>query len=111
MSGRAVRLTAVVWDILDVLSNATPDDPPWGLLLCEQTGHGPGTIYPALDRLLAAGMIVDHWEDPPPADRPKRRYYELTATGREWFAGAVRAHEQRRMKWLRQAPQAGTFSW
>lgn len=110
MSGSKVRFTSVVWDILDVLSNASPDDPPWGLRLCEQTGHGTGTIYPALDRLLNAGIIADRWEDPEPEDRPKRRFYELTATGKEWFAEAVRAHEQRRMKWLRQAPQTGTVS-
>ena len=104
MNGK-VRFTTVVWDILDVLSNASPDDPPWGLRLCEQTGHGPGTVYPALDRLLNAGVVTDRWEDPEPKDRPKRRFYEVTAAGRQWLAEAVQARDQRRMKWLRQAPQ------
>jgi PadR family transcriptional regulator, regulatory protein PadR len=107
MSGPNIRLTAVIWDILDVLTNAPPDDPPWGLRICEQTGYGTGTIYPALDRLMNAGYIADRWEDPPPADRPRRRYYELTATGRQWHASAVRARNERRARWARPAPQKG----
>ena len=39
----------IVMDILDVVMNAPPDSPAWGLMLCELTGHGPSTIYPALD--------------------------------------------------------------
>ena len=50
-------------DILDVLTNSPPDNPAWGPQLCEQTGYGTGTIYPALDRLLQAGLIEDRWED------------------------------------------------
>lgn len=97
----------MVWDILDVLTNAPADDPPWGLRLCEQTGHGTGTIYPALERLMDADLIVDRWEDPPPTDRPRRRFYELTSTGREWFVSAVHEREERRARWFRRARQAG----
>lgn len=89
MSGPKIKLTAVVSDILDVLANAPADDPPWGLRLCEQTGHGTGTVYPALARLLQAGMIIDRLEEPAPGDRPRRRYYTITSTGRDWFAAAV----------------------
>ncbi len=81
MSAPKIRLTAVIMDVLDVLTNSPPDDPAWGLRLCEVTGYGTGTIYPALDRLLKAGWIQDRWEDPPPPDRPARRYYFITATG------------------------------
>ena len=70
MSAPKIRLTAVIMDVLDVLTNSPPDDPAWGLRLCEVTGYGTGTIYPALDRLMKAGWITDHWEDPPPEDRP-----------------------------------------
>lgn len=110
MRSPRLRLTAVVWDVLDVLANASPDDPAWGLRLCELTGHGTGTIYPALDRLMKAGMIADRWEDPAPADRPRRRYYEITSTGREWFASAVRSREERRARWLTPAPKTGPVS-
>jgi PadR family transcriptional regulator PadR len=107
MSATKIRLTAVVLDILDVLTSSPPDDPAWGLRLCEQTGYGTGTIYPALDRLMKAGWISDRWEDPPPADRPPRRFYEMTSTGREQYAAALRSRSERRAAWLRPAPRAG----
>jgi PadR family transcriptional regulator PadR len=110
MSALKVRLTTVIMDVLDILTNSPPDDPAWGLRLCEVTGYGTGTIYPALERLMDAGIIVDHWEDPPPADRPRRRYYELTSTGREWFAAAMRTREERRANWFRPVRQAGATS-
>ena len=97
----------MILDILDVLANAQPDYPVWGLRLCEQTGYGTGTVYPALDRLLKAGWIADKWEDPPPPDRPRRRFYEITTTGRERRAAALRAREERRAKWFHPAPQTG----
>jgi len=56
-----------------------------------------GTIYPALHRLEAAGMLVSEWDD----GRRKRRVYRLTARGRrelgarrgEWrdFANVIEA--------------------
>ena len=60
----------VIMDVLDVLMNAPPDDPAWGLKLCEQTGHGTGTIYPALDRLLQADWIEDRWKNLRPQTGP-----------------------------------------
>ncbi len=107
MSTAKIRLTAVIMDVLDVLTNSPPDDPAWGLRLCEVTGYGTGTIYPGLDRLMKAGWITDHWEDPPPADRPARRFYEMTSTGREQYAAALRARSERRVAWLHPARQAG----
>jgi PadR family transcriptional regulator PadR len=94
-----VRLTMVVLDVLDVLMSAPPGDPAWGLKLCEQTGHGSGTIYPALDRLLRAGWIEDRWEEPAPADRPRRRFYSITSVGRAAYQEAVAARSRRRTAW------------
>jgi PadR family transcriptional regulator, regulatory protein PadR len=110
MSATKIRLTQAVMDILDVLTSSPPDSPAWGLLLCDMTGHGTGTVYPALDRLLHAGWISDYWEDPPPADRPKRRFYEITSTGREQYAAALRVREERRTSWFRPSPQPGAAS-
>src|SRR5579862_7806736 len=107
MGALNVRLTAVVLDILDVLTSSPPDNPVWGLRLCEVTGYGTGTIYPALDRLLKAEWISDYWEDPPPEDRPRRRFYELTSAGREGYAVAMHARAQRRAGWLHPAAQSG----
>jgi PadR family transcriptional regulator PadR len=110
MSATKIRLTAVIMDVLDVLTSSPSDNPAWGLRLCEQTGYGTGTIYPALDRLMKAGWITDHWEDPPPKDRPPRRFYEMTSTGREQYASALRARGERRAAWLRPSANPGAAS-
>jgi PadR family transcriptional regulator PadR len=105
-----IRLTAVIMDVLDVLAASPPDDPAWGLRLCEATAYGTGTVYPALNRLLKAGWIADSWEDPPPDDRPRRRFYVITTTGRQMYADALREREQRRASWLRPATEMGSAS-
>src|SRR5712671_5620295 len=110
MSATKIRLTAVIMDVLDVLTSSQPDNPAWGLRLCDQTGYGTGTIYPALDRLMKAGWISDHWEDPPPEDRPRRRYYEITSAGREQYAAALRKRDERRAAWLRPGVSPGAAS-
>jgi PadR family transcriptional regulator PadR len=99
MSVARLRMTAVIMDILDVLSGSQPGDPEWGLRLCEQTGYGTGTIYPALDRLVKAGWVRRYWEEAPPGDRPRRRFYELTSGGREEYLAAMRARDRRRASW------------
>ncbi len=43
-----------------------------------------GTIYPALRRLEAAGLVKGTWEQ---ADGRRRRSYELTPAGRRRLAG------------------------
>lgn len=105
MSAPKIRLTAVIMDVLDVPTNSPPDNPAWGLRLCEVTGHGTGTIYPALDRLMKAAWIADHWEAPPSEDRPRRRFYEMTSTGRERYSAALRTRDERRANWLRPFPR------
>jgi PadR family transcriptional regulator, regulatory protein PadR len=107
MSVPKIRMTAVIMDVLDVLTSSPSDDPAWGLRLCEATGYGTGTIYPALDRLMKAGWIADRWEDPRPEGRPRRRYYEITSTGREQYTAALRARGERRTAWLHSTPHLG----
>ncbi len=99
MTAARIRVSMVVLDILDAIDSAPPDDPPWGLRLCEQTGHGTGTIYPALDKLHAAGWIADQWEDPQPVDRPRRRFYSLTDDGRAAYWQALADRQARRAAW------------
>jgi PadR family transcriptional regulator, regulatory protein PadR len=43
-----------------------------------------GTIYPALRRLEAAGLVTGTWAE---ADVRRRRSYELTAAGQRRLAG------------------------
>jgi len=54
---------------------------------------GHGTLYKALGRLEDMGLLESHWEEDPPHDRPRRRQYELTASGTE---AAVEAHRETR---------------
>ena len=107
MTAPHIRVTLVIMDVLNVIMSASPDDPAWGLRICEMTGHGPGTTYPALDRLMKAGWIEDLWEDPAPADRPRRRLYTITSVGRAGYASTLRAREERSAKWLRPATRRG----
>ena len=101
-------MTIIVLDILDVIMNAPPDDPTWGLKICELTGHGTGTVYPALDRMLNAHWIEDRWEEPPPEDRPRRRYYQITSAGRVAYHEAVTARSARRAAWAMPRHAGGT---
>lgn len=110
MAASRIRPTMVVLDLLDILSGASPDDPAWGLSLCETTGYGTGTVYPALDRLMKAELITDRWEEPTPTDRPRRRYYEITGAGRAWLADEVRKRQARRAGWLHPGNASGATS-
>ena len=55
----------------------------YGLEIMRVTGMKSGTIYPVLARLEAAGWITSRTEDidPHTAQRPARRYYQITGTG------------------------------
>lgn len=101
MSAPRIRVTLVIMDVLDVIMGAPSDDPVWGLRICEATGHGPGTVYPALDRLMKAGWIVDHWEEPAPADRPRRRFYTISSVGRAGLATSRNERTQRGLAWAK----------
>ena len=51
---------------------------------------GPGTLYGAIKRLLADGLIEESDERPDPAlDDERRRYYRVTAIGERVCAAEV----------------------
>jgi DNA-binding PadR family transcriptional regulator len=57
----------------------------YGFSIMETTGLPSGTVYPAMRRLERDELICSHWERQSIADaeqRPPRKYYKLTATGR-----------------------------
>ena len=67
---------------------------------------GPGTLYTALHRMVASGLIEESSQRPDPDDDdPRRRYYRITRSGREALAveterlqkvlAAVRANDLR----------------
>jgi PadR family transcriptional regulator PadR len=58
----------------------------------DATGLPSGTVYPALRRMESAGLILSRWETPGIAQReqrPARKYYELTTTGRQELTEAA----------------------
>ena len=57
----------------------------FGFDVMDATGLPSGTVYPALRRLEAMGLVQSDWEQDGrarQAGRPRRRYYQLTRTGR-----------------------------
>jgi DNA-binding PadR family transcriptional regulator len=55
---------------------------------------GPGTLYGAIKRMLADGLIEEAAERPDPAlDDERRRYYRLTAAGERACAAEVKRME------------------
>ncbi len=105
MAPPRIRMTTTTRLVLDALLRAGPGEPMWGYRLCEQTGLGSGTVYPILERLETAGHVRAHWETPRPADRPPRRFYELTGTGRELASQALAARNA--AAWPRRIAGAG----
>ncbi len=57
----------------------------YGFDIIDASGLKSGTVYPVLRRLEDAGLLRSRWERVQAArdeQRPPRRYYELTASGR-----------------------------
>ena len=73
-----LTLTAPV--VLQAVSNGYV----YGFDIMDTTGLPSGTVYPALRRMQASGLIGARWEDAATAQReqrPPRKYYELTRSG------------------------------
>ena len=63
----------------------------YGFDIMTITGLASGTVYPALRRLEDAGFVGSKWERQTVAQaeqRPPRKYYEVTKTGRTVLAEA-----------------------
>lgn len=76
----------------------------YGLEVIERTGLSSGTVYPALRRLEASGLLSGSWEEEERAHgagRPARRYYRVTKAGEAALAEArERIHaRQRALGW------------
>jgi len=69
---------------------------------------GPGTLYTAIQKMLASGLIEESAERPDPAlDDERRRYYRVTAAGRE----VVRAETRRLAALVERARSQGLTTW
>lgn len=63
----------------------------YGFSVMEITGLPSGTVYPAMRRLERDGLILSKWEQQSIADaaqRPPRKYYRLTQTGKSTLKAA-----------------------
>jgi PadR family transcriptional regulator PadR len=64
----------------------------YGFEIMDATGLASGTVYPILRRLEEAGMLSAKWERAAAAhdeQRPPRRYYQITGTGRQVLRDAT----------------------
>ena len=69
---------------------------------------GPGTLYGAIKRMLADGLIEETAERPDPAvDDQRRRYYRITATGERARAAEVDRLETLLRNARRASPKLG----
>ncbi len=105
--GDILPLTPAMFHIL--LSLAPGERHGYGIMqeVAAQTGGrlriGPGTLYTAIKRMLAAGWIEEAAERPDPAlDDQRRRYYRLTDLGRR----TLRTEAERLAAMVRLAQQA-----
>jgi DNA-binding PadR family transcriptional regulator len=84
-------LSFTVAVILQALDNGYQ----YGFDIMDVTGLPSGTVYPALRRLEEAGNVESKWEKhaiAQAAQRPPRKYYELTKEGKEALAEAVKRY-------------------
>jgi DNA-binding PadR family transcriptional regulator len=68
--------------VLTMLSS-DPEKALCGLEIYNRTGLLPGTTYPILVSLQAAGWVRSYWAEAGLADpqQPRRRYYQITNVG------------------------------
>jgi DNA-binding PadR family transcriptional regulator len=59
----------------------TPAEWRYGYELGRGVGLKAGSLYPILMRLEDRGLLDSTWEAEPPAGRPPRHLYRLTAAG------------------------------
>ena len=64
----------------------------YGFDIMDATALPSATVYPALRRMEASGLVASRWESAVTAQReqrPPRKYYELTRSGQHTLAEAV----------------------
>jgi len=82
-----------------LLLQAVAQGHAYGFDLMEVAALPSGTVYPLLRRLEARGLVSSRWEEPEElegAGRPRRRYYEITRSGREALPEALARLRARR---------------
>ena len=86
---RRMSVTAVA--VLQAIANGFE----YGFDIIDSTNLPSGTVYPALRRLEEARLVRSAWEDhkvAQEAQRPPRKYYEMTGEGESALADAVKRY-------------------
>lgn len=78
------RVTSPLLDVLEVLVAALADGgDQHGWAIMKATRRSGPTVYGVLDRLEDMGWVAGQWEaQNPDPSRPRRRFYQITPTGR-----------------------------
>ncbi|RTE50167.1 PadR family transcriptional regulator [Actinobaculum sp. 352] len=91
MAGQTTQATQLRKGVLELAILALLDKEPTygGQIVAALAAHpgldsGAGTVYPILTRLAKAGLLATKWQESPVG--PPRKYYQLTATGRDALA-------------------------
>jgi PadR family transcriptional regulator, regulatory protein PadR len=82
------RMTIPTQRVLEAL---LADDEAYGAEIGAHAHLPSGTVHPILARLEGLGWATSRWEaiDPSSEGRPARRYYRLTADGRDRARAAL----------------------
>jgi DNA-binding PadR family transcriptional regulator len=85
------RLTRQTLKVLGALASSNGRELS-GAELAKLSKLASGTLYPLLHRLENAGWLKSRWEegDPSILNRPRRRYYKITAQGVRSIRSVVR---------------------
>ena len=78
-----------------VILQAVANGYGYGFDIMDATGLPSGTVYPALRRMEATGLVDSAWEKPVIAQReqrPLRKYYELTKAGQHALSEAAKRY-------------------
>jgi DNA-binding PadR family transcriptional regulator len=96
----------------EILAALAADPSAWrhGYGLGLEVGLRSGSLYPILVRLSDRGLLESRWEADPPAGRPPRHLYRLTATGLEYAAAHVHAAVAPAPRGRLQRPELGSAS-
>ena len=84
MSDGPVRITSSMLDVLEALMDAEGFE-LHGWAIAKTTKLASPTVYKILERLTEGQLVTARWEERhPDENKPRRRFYSFTATGRAW---------------------------
>jgi PadR family transcriptional regulator, regulatory protein PadR len=94
VAGKSLHVSPAIKAVMRAILEAPADRPAWGMSICEQTGYGTETVYPALHKLLRAEWVTDRWEAPVTPGSFPRRFYTPAYTP-SWYENRIAVTEKR----------------